>query len=154
MTLTIRAPGALNEDTMDRSGSWTEDNESLLVVDLRKCFFCGHIRSGDASNGHHPRINEVGDVEMQLPNSKSAQTYFTRIRFFDLLPAEVVLRARPPPSMNDRSCVALRPQRCGGLARALSDPRAGPRVQQNVPPQARNDMAFGAVPYISPALGM
>jgi hypothetical protein len=91
VTIRIIARGNLNQDSFDNAVQRTEDDQRLLVVDLRRCLFVDPYALVTLLTIMTVAVEEYGySCRLRLPQSQSTRTYLARARFFELLPNEVV----------------------------------------------------------------
>jgi signal transduction histidine kinase len=91
VTLYITAAPNFNQDTFDRAIERIQDGRRELVVDLRRCIFVDAYALVSLTTVITLACEEAGyTVTLRLPVRQSARTYFARMRFFDLLPEDVL----------------------------------------------------------------
>lgn len=100
MKLLIRSGARLDQGTFDHCASWQESDADVLTVDLRRCVFADAYALVFLLTIMTLWRLDGGEVRLRLPERRATQSYFARMRFFDLLPEGVTCR-EPIPSVSE-----------------------------------------------------
>lgn len=91
------SPGAnVNQDTLENSLWEDSDGRRLLTVDLSRARFIDTYALVTILTMISVSALAKWRVELQVPSSAGASTYMARMRFFEHLPANVVIDVEPP----------------------------------------------------------